>query len=163
MFVLRCVFKWDSARMKIRNIFHLWKSLLLFCLNSNLSLYPTHNCSSHLTWLPIAFPGPNCPLHSAPVSVPTVFCYICSWTVTLSQFQLSLTLILISKASDLTVGTKIGIAKPWGQADGLNGPGWLCTVTRAGTDLQQGWGRERSEGKDDLPGQIVIMSPLQML
>lgn len=56
----------------------------------------------------------------------------------LSQTQMSLTGILFSEASDLTPCSRMSIFMFWGQADGLYGPGGLCTLASAGTDLQQG-------------------------
>lgn len=46
--------------------------------------------------------------------------------------------ILFPKACDLTACAKRGIIILGGQADGLYGPGRLCTLATAGADLQQG-------------------------
>lgn len=57
---------------------------------------------------------------------------------------MSLTVILFSKASDLTAHAEISISTHWRQADGLYGPGWMCTLVRVGADLQQGWGKREA-------------------
>lgn len=74
----------------------------------------------------------------------------------LSQPRRSLTDVLFSEAGDLTACASASISVYRGQADGLYGPGRLCTLARVGNDLQQGW--ERGEGGRGQRGKITSWS-----